>query len=512
MATSVGFLLAKRARLDPDLEAVVEVERQRRFSYVELNARTNRLANALLAKGVKEGDRVALLMRNSAEFIESYFAVAKIGAVLVPLNWRLALDELEFMVRDSGSAAFLYDSQHDLAASSLHQRKTGIQTWFRSGPDIAGKAFADSYERAVRDSPSAEPAWSGTEDDPLFIMYTSGTTGLPKGVVHTHATMIWMSLTVNTTCDIRYRDRDLAILPLFHIGALLPLTAVMHRGGTVVVLRSFDPGRVFHTFEMERITTMWGVATTLRRMMQHEDRDRYDCSSVRWVVGGGESVPVSLIEYYAQRGICVLQDYGLTECGPATIISPQEALTRAGSVGKPYMHTEVRVVSEDGAEAGPGQLGEIVVKARHNMKGYWNQPEETSRTIRDGWLYTGDLGRIDEDGYLHIQGRKKDMIISGGENVSLAEIERVMIEHPKVKEVAVIGQPSAKWGESPAAIVVIKNGEKASGQELINYCREKIAGYKVPRVVEFASEIPRTPTGKPKKHVLRERFPGPAPE
>lgn len=512
MCTSVGFVLTRRAHLDPELEALVEVERERRFTYKELNARTNQVANVLLAKGLRKGDRVAFLMRNGVEFVESYFAVAKIGAVAVPLNWRLALDELEFIVKDSGSLALMYDSTCDSAALSLFQRKPGIHTWLRSGPSDPAVAFADSYEEQLRKSSAAEPRLSGADDDLLFIMYTSGTTGRPKGVMHTHETMIWMSFTMNTTCDIRYQDRDLAILPLFHIGALLPLTAVIHRGGTVVVLRSFDAGRIFQTIEAERITTMWGVATTLRLMMQHEDRDKYNCSSLRWVVGGGESVPVSLIEYYAKLGIRVLQDYGLTECGPATIISPQEAMTKAGSVGKPYVHTNVKVVNEEGAEVAPEQVGEVVVKGRHIMKGYWKQPKETDRAIRNGWLYTGDLGRIDENGYLYIQGRRKDIIISGGENISLAEIERVIIEHPKVREVAVIGQPSSKWGESPAAIVVMKDGERISAKELIDYCREKIAGYKVPHAVEFTTEIPRTPTGKPKKHVLRERFPGPAPE
>jgi acyl-CoA synthetase (AMP-forming)/AMP-acid ligase II len=247
------------------------------------------------------------------------------------------------------------------------------------------------------------------------------------------------------------------------------------------------------------------------RRLLFEGDDARDKLKLRWVIVGGEAVPASLVESAAARGIEVLQDYGSTEAGPVTIMSSEDAVSKAGSCGKPHFHTEVRVIDDRGADVGPDEVGEIIVRARHIMKGYWNRPHSTSEVLRDGWFYTGDLATIDSDGFLYIKDRKRDMIISGGENIYPAEVERVLMSHPQVKEVAVIGQRSEQWGESPVAIVVLKDGTDMSPECLISFCRGKIAGYKIPRNVEFVSELPRTVTGKVQKNVLRERFPGPFP-
>ncbi len=512
MQINLGSFLAKRAQLSPKLEAVVEVERNRRFSYAELDARANRIANVLLAMGVQKGDRVALLVMNGVEYIESYFGAAKIGAVLVPLNWRLVPDELDFIIGDSGSIVLIYDQEFDEAVNALHGHDLPLRHWLRIG---AGEcpSWAGDYDQLCADASTDEPEINASDDDLLFIMYTSGTTGLPKGAVHTHATMAWASISTNMTADIRYGDRYLVLLPLFHVGALMPVTANIHRGATLVVLRAFDPTLVFEVIEREHITTGLAVPAMLQSMLQSPNRDKVSLDLVRWIISGAAPVPVSLIESYVNLGIEIHQVYGLTEtCGPACLISPEEAIAKAGSTGPAFFHTDVRVVDGSGADVAPGEIGEVIVRGSHVMKEYWNQPEATAETIRDGWLYTGDLATIDEGGFVTIRDRKKDMIISGGENIYPAEIENVLAAHPKLAEAAVIGLPSEKWGETPAAIVVAIGDAAPTSGEVIDFCREKLAGYKVPCVVEFVDEIPRNLTGKILKRILREQFPGPAPE
>jgi O-succinylbenzoate-CoA ligase len=513
MRNNLGSFLAKRAQLNPRLEALVEVERGRRFTYAELDRRANRIAAALRSRGVVPGDRVAFLMMNGAEYVEAYFGVAKLGAVMVPLNWRLVPDELAFIIGDSGSTVLLFDSEFDDAAIALQAGDTPIRTWLRVGDAGQGPDFAEDYAAATA-AEGDEPVESDAcDDDLLFIMYTSGTTGLPKGAVHTHGTMAAASITMNMTADIRLGDRYVQMLPLFHVGALLPLTGCIHRGATIVLMRQFDPARVFPLIEEERVTTGLAVPAMLNFMLAAENHESHDHSMLRWILCGAAPVPVALIEKYAELGIEIHQVYGLTEtCGPACLISPEEALAKAGSTGPAFFHTEVRVVGEDGQDVAPGEIGEVIIRGAHIMKEYWNRPEATAETIRGGWLYSGDLASIDKEGFVYIQDRKKDMIITGGENVYPAEIEDVLARHPKLAESAVIGMPSQRWGESAAAIVAVKPGESVTAEEVIEFCQGKLARYKIPKVVAFIDVIPRNPTGKILKRLLRDQFPGPAPE
>jgi O-succinylbenzoate-CoA ligase len=515
MRNNIGLLLAKRAHLSPTLEGLVEVERGRRFTFPELNARANRTAHALADLGVAKGDRVALLMMNGVEYVESFFAVAKLGAIVVPLNWRLVPDELAFILQDSGAGVLVFDSEFRTAVSELHGRGAGatnVREWIEVGDASDGAPFARRYDALQEHASAAEPAIGAADDDPLYIMYTSGTTGLPKGAVHTHRSALWACFTIGMTADVRYRDRYIIVLPLFHVGALTPLTGNVHRGMTTILMRAFDPRCLWETVARERVTTLLAVPAMLNFMLQVPNLEQYDCATLRWVMSGAAPVPVTLIEAYVRRGIEVHQVYGLTEsCGPACLISPEDAVAKAGSTGKAFFHTDVRVVDASGADVAPGGVGEVLVRGLHVMQGYWNRPEATADTIRDGWLHTGDLATIDDEGFVYIADRKKDMIISGGENIYPAEIENVLLSCPHVRDAAVIGQASEKWGESPLAIVV--RGDPAlTERDVLGHCQGKLARYKQPKAVLFVDEIPRNPSGKILKRILRERFPEPARE
>ena len=514
MENNLGSLLSKRAFLSPEREAYVGSHSPERLTFAQLNERANRVANALLAAGIEKGERVGLLLMNSAEFMEAYFALAKIGAVVVPLNWRLVADELEFILKNSGTRRLIFDDDFADTVADLHSRgdKTDVQHWLQIAKDQEVAYFAEDYGE-FRDAGAAdEPPLGASDDDMLYIMYTSGTTGLPKGVVHTHNTAIWAILTIAANAFYREADRYLAALPMFHVGALTPLAVNVYRGATSVVMRSFEPALAWQLIDDEKITTGLMVPAMLNFMLQVEGfADRYDFSNVRWIMTGAAPVPVALTARYTDMGIAIMQVYGLTEtCGPACLMDAENALRLPDSTGKSFFHTDVRVVDAQGEDCAPGEAGEVLVGGKHVMREYWNNPKATAETIIDGWLHTGDVAVMDADGYVTIQDRIKDMIISGGENVYPAEIEGVLGSHPQISEAAVIGQDSAKWGESPLAIVV-RLDESLTAAEVLEFCRGKLAGFKQPQGVEFVAEIPRNPSGKILKRLLREQFPGPAP-
>jgi acyl-CoA synthetase (AMP-forming)/AMP-acid ligase II len=443
--------------------------------------------------------------------MEAYFALAKVGAVVVPLNWRLVADELEFILKDSGTRRLIFGDEFLDTVAELHGRgdRTDVTQWLQVAGPRELAYFAEAYE-TFRDAGSeTEPEAVGADDDMLYIMYTSGTTGLPKGVVHTHGSAIWGILTIAATADYQEGDRYLAALPMFHVGALTPLAVNVYRGATSVVMRSFEPTLAWQLIEREAVTTGLVVPAMLNFMLQAGGPERFDCATLRWLMTGAAPVPVALICKYADLGITILQVYGLTEsCGPACVMDAGNALAKPGSTGRSFFHTEVRVVRDNGEPCGPGEAGEVVVRGQHNMREYWHRPDATAETLKDGWLYTGDVSVMDEEGFVFIQDRIKDMIISGGENVYPAEVESVLMSHPKVVEAAVIGLPSEKWGESPLAIVV-RSDDALTAAEVLEFCHGKLAGYKRPQAVEFVHEIPRNPSGKILKRVLREQFPGP---
>ena len=512
MHDNLGAFLTKRAFLTPDLGAYIDSHSDLRLTFAELNARSNQVANAFLAAGLGKGERVGLLMMNSPEFMEACFALAKLGAVAVPLNWRLVPDELQFILKDSGAKRLIFGSEFAEAAAELRRRGDGtdVRHWLQvaDGGEVAG--FAESYAEFRDGAAADEPRIDCGGDDLLYIVYTSGTTGLPKGAVQTHNSAIWSLLTMAATVDYRKGDCFLNTLPMFHVGALTPCLVNVYRGISSVVMRSFEPKLAWQLLEREKVSIALMVPAMLNFMLQVPGLERFDCSGLRWILTGAAPVPVTLTEQYAKLGIDVLQVYGLTECcGPVCLIDAENALRKPDSTGKSFFHTSVRVVDEHGQDCAPDQPGEVLVAGPHIMREYWNQPKATAEAVVDGWLHTGDVAVMDEEGFVSIRDRMKDMIISGGENVYPAEVEGVLMTHPDILEAAVIGMRSETWGESPLAIVVRK-GEALAEAEVLEHCQGRLARYKQPKAVAFVKEIPRNPSGKILKRVLREQFPGPS--
>jgi acyl-CoA synthetase (AMP-forming)/AMP-acid ligase II len=401
----------------------------------------------------------------------------------------------------------IFDNEFVDTVAELHSRgdKTDINQWLQvTSGEVA--YFAESY-RGFRDAASTgEPEVSAADHDMLYIMYTSGTTGLPKGVVHTHHTSIWGLLSISATAIYYDPERYLACLPMFHVGALTPLAVNVYRGVTSVVMRSFDPVSAWETIEREKITSGLAVPAMLSFMLQVPNFERFDFSSLRWIMTGAAPVPPALTKIFHEMNIGIQQVYGLTEtCGPTCLMDAENALARPESTGKAFFHTEVRIADEKGNDCPAGVAGEVLVRGEHVMVEYWNRPEATAETIIDGWLHTGDIAIMDEEGFVSIQDRIKDMIISGGENVYPAEIEGVLSEHPGISEAAVIGQQSERWGESPLAIVVATD-ENITQADVMEFCQGKLARFKQPKAVEFVSAIPRNPSGKILKRVLRDQF------
>jgi len=501
MEFNVGTLLTKRAQLEPEKPGLLFQEKA--FSYREFNERSNRWAHAFADLGVKKGDRVGLLLMNCNEFLEAYFGLAKMGVVLVLLNWRLAPPELEYICKDSGLKNLIYGEEFTQAVEAIKPRLK-VKNYVCVGQQAPSWAKEASF---ITQYSATEPKLAGGGDDPAVIMYTSGTTGRPKGAVLTHNNFFWASTTILATLDFRLGDRVLVVMPLFHIGALIFSISDVHKGCTTVLMKAFEPLKMLETIQKERIDAFLAVPTMLHLMAQVPNFAQY-MSGVRWLLSGAAPVPVPLIQTYMQHGIKIQQVYGLTETtGPAAAINPEKAIEKAGSTGLPFFHNEIRVVDEKGADVATGQVGEVLVKAPHVMKKYWKNPQATAETIKEGWLYTGDLARVDEEGYIYIVDRKKDMIISGGENIYPAEVENVLYAHPKIMEVAVIGQSDETWGEAVCAVVRPKAGETLTAEEVIDFCQGKLARYKIPKRVIFTDQpLPRNPAGKVLKRVLREQL------
>jgi fatty-acyl-CoA synthase len=476
------------------------------WTYGELQDRIDRLASALRAQGVCRGDRVGFLGFNQPAFFETLFAAARLGAIFVPLNFRLSGPELSYIIDNAGVHTLVADAPHrpviDQIRAELPCRRYFSADQPAAGwPDIAALiAGHDPLNRGERVG----------EDETALIMFTSGTTGRPKGAMLTHGNIWWNNINALLSYDVLADDVSLVVAPLFHIGGLnVNSLVIWQKGGHIVLHRNFDPRRCLDDIASYRVSTMFGVPAMLLFISQQPNFAAADLSSLHTIVCGGAPVPEPLMRLYAGRGIPINQGYGLTETSPfVTFLAPEWGIAKLGSAGRPPSFSEVRLVDLDGRDiAAPRVNGEVVTRGPNVMKGYWNNPEATAAAIDpEGWFHTGDIGYFDEDGFLFIADRLKDMVITGGENVYPAEVESVLYDHPAIAEIAVIGLPDAQWGEAVVAVAAIKEGATLDLEELREFATERLARYKLPRRLEILPALPRNPAGKVLKFELRARF------
>ncbi|KXK19740.1 MAG: AMP-dependent synthetase/ligase [Chloroflexi bacterium OLB15] len=506
--------IAFHADRTPDKLALIDQHTGRQFTYGELNDRAARLAGYLQSEwGARKGDRIAILAKNSAEYFEFQWACMKLGAMMLPLNWRLASPELQFILNDAAPIGLVYDAEF---ANRIPELIANIPHTLRLDFGAASVDSAPAYEDAVLSTAlRAHMDARFTHDDPMMIMYTAGTTGHPKGVLITYGMMLWNAINITTPTGLSHNSVFYCVLPTFHIGGLnLYANPLLHLGGTSIIARQFDAALAVQTLSDPGlgVTHMFGVPSIYLFMSQHPGFDTADFSRVQSWGCGGAPMPVAVLEKYAKRGIVIQLGFGMTETSPTVfLIDKRRALEKPTSVGKPLQHTRVRVVREDFSDVDPGEVGEVVISGPNITPGYWQRPDANidSFTIdSEGarWLHSGDAGTVDDEGSIYIVDRYKDMYISGGENVYPAEIEQVLYQIEGVAEAAVIGVPDDRWGESGLAILVLKEGCTVESADVIAYCQQRVARFKVPKAVAVIEALPRNAAGKVLKRELKVRF------
>ncbi|TWG08188.1 acyl-CoA synthetase [Saccharopolyspora dendranthemae] len=496
----VGAWIPRRAAMTPGRTAVVFGERS--LTYAELADRVARLADRLRAAGVKPGSRVAYLGTNHPSFVEAMFAAHRLGAIFVPLNFRLAAPEIAYVLGDSEPEVLIYGPGSRDVVRALDDLPGAVVAV--EEPDDGQLDYETWLHEGENDPVTADAAVRG--EDIALILYTSGTTGRPKGAMLSHANLVWNTYNLLVGVDITSQERTLISSPLFHVAALNQcLLPTLLKGGCAVILPGWDVDLAYDLIERERITMLFGVTTMFAGLAGSPRWASADLSSVRTVMTGGSTVPESLIRTFQDRGLVFCQGYGMTETAPgATFLEGNESARKVGSAGVPTMFTSVRVVRGDGGGAAPGEPGEVLVKGPNVSPGYWRDAEATaaSRTD-DGWFRSGDVAKLDDEGHLYVVDRVKDMFISGGENVYPAEVENAIFAHPSVLEVAVIGVPDPTWGEVGCAYVVCGSGERPTLDALREFLASRLAKYKIPRELHVVDGLPKTGSGKVQKARLR---------
>jgi fatty-acyl-CoA synthase len=477
-------------------------------SHAAFAHRVRRTAAALAGLGVAPGDRVAWTGGNHPSALETLYACGQLGAIWVPVNARLAAPEVEYVLTHSGASVVVHGLDHGALADALRGRAVGVRQWVAAEPPVDGGADSLPYEDLLAEAdpqPRDEPV---TLEDPCLVMYTSGTTGRPKGAVLTHGNMTWNAVNQLLGFDFAQDERTLALAPLFHIGGLNgTVNPTLLRGGCAVVVRRFDPAETLRIIEEQRVNSFFAVPTMLDAMAREPGFATRDLSALRTIGAAGAPLPLPTLRTWLDRGVTMQQAYGMTEASPgATVLDSADAERKVGSAGKPVFFTDVRVLRPDGTEAETDEIGEIVIQGPNVMAGYWDEPEQTAAVLQDGWYRSGDAGSVDDEGFLYVRDRYKDMIISGGENVYPAEVESALLELDDVQEAAVIGVPDPTWGEVGLAVVVPTPGTKPDVDELRTRLRARLAAFKVPKYVELADELPKTATGKVRKPDLRDRY------
>ena len=512
MKWDIGYIPKKRARFTPNKKALIYEDTP--ITYKELNININRFANYMQANGIKKGDRISVMILNCPEFFEIYFAAAKLGVIFVPLNFRMVGPEIEYQLNDSGTRLFVF---HDMFTETVNSIRSKVKVeqdkyiFLKSRFPGAHKCpdWALDYPEVVKDSPVDEPQPDTPVelDDPLAILYTSGVTGDPKGAVVSHQQTFFKNFQVMLYTDVRPDDTILAQLPLFHSGGLfITATPTFNRGATLILRQGFNPEQFANDIARYKATVIFALTTMWRFILDSGRLDEIDKSSVRIIAGGGERTPESLFHELAKRGLFMQQGFGQTENSAMMMLPKEDIIRKMGSVGLPGFFTEVWIVDNEDNEVPPGEIGRIVARGPTVMSGYWEKPEETAQTIVDGILHTGDLGYRDEEGYFYIVDRAKDMYRSGGENVYPAEVEKVLIDHPKISNVAIIGVPDKKWGETGKAFIALsEEGTGLTLEEIHEFLNGKVAKFKFPTHLEVMEELPITASGKVKKVELKKK-------
>lgn len=512
----IGSWLQRRRPKSGSKLALISGDRQ--LSYEEFAERSDKLANALKVSGVAKGDRVAYLGENHPAFLETLFACGQLGAIFVPLNTRLAPPEITFQLEDCGAVVLIHSSSlSGLAASGA--KGTPVSRRIAVGDSFPGDGTG-AFAEGGREIPTAAEDYddvvaSGAPrhldeevglDDGAMILYTSGTTGRPKGALLTHGNITWNCINVIVDFDFSSTDVALIISPMFHVASLdMGVLPTLLKGGTVVLEQRFDPERTLELIEQYRATTISGVPTTYQMLCEHPAWPTSDLSSLNKLTCGGSAVPMRVLEAYEARGLRFSNGYGMTETAPgATTLPAARSRDKAGSSGLPHFFSDVRIADVAGGLAEQGTVGEIQIKGPNVIHEYWRRPDATAESYADGgWFKSGDMGYKDADGFVFVSDRLKDMIISGGENIYPAEVEQAISELDSVGSVAVIGVPDEKWGEVPRAVVVLREGALLTEDELKEHLAGKLARYKIPKTVVFVDEMPRTASGKIRKSELR---------
>jgi fatty-acyl-CoA synthase len=468
--------------------------RSEEISYAAFNRRVQIVGGWLASRDIGADDVVAVLMKNSAGFLDIAFAISHIGAVFLPINYRLASDEIAYIVENAGARLLIADEE--LGASAAGR-----------APVVLVDAAAQSD--ATRLAPDASPAMAHPRrpSDLMRLMYTSGTTDRPKGVMLTYENIYWKSADHVLALGLSRDTRLLVVGPLYHVGALdLPGIAVLWQGGMLSIQRDFDAAQCLAAIEADRLDAAWLAPVMTTSLLTCPERERYDVSSLRWAIGGGEKTPEARIRAFSQyfTNARYIDAYGLTEtCGGDTFMEPGLEIAKIGSTGRPVAHVEIEIRDDAGNRLAPGENGEICLRGPKVTRGYWKDPEKTAAAFFGDWFRSGDVGYLDQDGFLYLTDRKKDMIISGGENIASSEVERVIYELPQVREVAVIGMPDDRWGERPVAVVVLADSATLGLPDLTDHCRQRLAAFKVPKQLIIRDSLPRNPSGKVLKRVLR---------
>lgn len=500
----LGELSAKNARKFAHKEAIVFGNK--RFTWEEFDARVNRLSNALIDMGVNRGDKVAVLFYNCSELLECYMAIAKAGAVSVPINFRLAPREMEYILNNSDSQVLVFDHRF---LPSIKQIMTSLPLMNRYVIVGAESGEMEEYENLlVRFSP-IRPEVAVEDEDEAMILYTSGTTGRPKGAVLTHKNFMMNAMTAAFEMGLKADESQVCVAPLFHTAAIIAVLFHFYIGGKTVIHENFNPADVMDAIDNERVSYVFMVPAMWLAVLQLPDLDQYNCDFLRIAGTGGAIMPIDVKKRIMKQfpNVGIFDTFGQTEMSPCTTtLKPEFAELKQGSVGQAFTLVECRVVDHEGNDVPLGAIGEIVYRGPNMMKGYYKDIEATAEAFKGGWFHSGDLVRMDEEEFFYVVDRKKDMIISGGENVYPAEIEEILFSHPKILEAAVIGISDEKWGETVKALVVVRPGQAMTAEELVDFCGLHLARYKLPRSIEFVDALPRNASGKVLKTELRKRY------